>query len=485
MSFFQKILHAGEGKRLKAVQAIVPEVNALEPEIERLSDEQLLARTAEFKRQVDRARSGARDPEHEQELVADAARRPAPRGVRDRPRGRQARARPAPLRRAGHGRRRAAPRLGRRDEDRRGQDARRDAAVVPERARRPRRAPRHGQRLPRPAATRSGWASCTASSASRSARSSPTTRRPTQKRAQYDCDITYGTNNEFGFDYLRDNMVVEHRRPGAARRPQPSWSPHFFAIVDEVDSILIDEARTPLIISGRADRRGRALLPVRPHRARACSATATTRSTRRSAPSSRPRRASRASRRRSASRTSTSTSTRTTCTSSSRRCAPRSCSSATSTTSCSDGEVKIVDEFTGRILEGRRWSEGLHQAVEAKEGVQDQGGEPDARDGHAAELLPHVRQALGHDRHRVDRGRRVRAHLRPPGRVDPDQPADGPRRQRRLHLQDRGREVRRRGRRHRRAARERASRCSSARSRSRSRRSCRACSRSRASRTRC
>ena len=58
-----------------------------------------------------------------------------------------------------------------------------------------------------------------------------------------------------------------------------------------------------------------------------------------------------------------------------------------------DGEVKIVDEFTGRILEGRRWSEGLHQAVEAKEGVHDQGREPDARHGHAAELLPHVREA--------------------------------------------------------------------------------------------
>ncbi len=58
-----------------------------------------------------------------------------------------------------------------------------------------------------------------------------------------------------------------------------------------------------------------------------------------------------------------------------------------------DGEVKIVDEFTGRILEGRRWSEGLHQAVEAKEGVQDQRGEPDARHRHAAELLPAVREA--------------------------------------------------------------------------------------------
>src|SRR6266540_2898844 len=63
-----------------------------------------------------------------------------------------------------------------------------------------------------------------------------------QRRAMYECDITYGTNNEFGFDYLRDNMVVE-----LSQRVQ---RPHVYGIVDEVDSVLIDEARTPLIISG-------------------------------------------------------------------------------------------------------------------------------------------------------------------------------------------------------------------------------------------
>src|SRR5206468_11586363 len=62
------------------------------------------------------------------------------------------------------------------------------------------------------------------------------------RRAAYLCDITYGTNNEFGFDYLRDNMVV-----ALDQRVQRS---HTYAIVDEVDSVLIDEARTPLIISG-------------------------------------------------------------------------------------------------------------------------------------------------------------------------------------------------------------------------------------------
>ncbi len=69
--------------------------------------------------------------------------------------------------------------------------------------------------------------------------------RPSLRREAYACDITYGTNNEFGFDYLRDNMV-EHASHKVQRK-------HHFAIVDEVDSILIDEARTPLIISGAAE----------------------------------------------------------------------------------------------------------------------------------------------------------------------------------------------------------------------------------------
>ena len=86
-----------------------------------------------------------------------------------------------------------------------------------------------------------------------------------------------------------------------------------------------------------------------------------------------------------------------------------------------DGEVKIVDEFTGRIMEGRRWSEGLHQAIEAKEGVRIQEENVDARDDHAAELLPPLREARRDDRHGEDRGEGVRRDLRPPRRRDPDQ----------------------------------------------------------------
>ena len=70
------------------------------------------------------------------------------------------------------------------------------------------------------------------------------------RQEAYACDITYGTNNEFGFDYLRDNMVYSHEQMVQQGRLN-------FAIIDEVDNILIDEARTPLIISGSAEAPGR------------------------------------------------------------------------------------------------------------------------------------------------------------------------------------------------------------------------------------
>ncbi|MFM7251802.1 MAG: preprotein translocase subunit SecA, partial [Ilumatobacteraceae bacterium] len=184
--------------------------------------------------------------------------------------------------------------------------------------------------------------------------------QPSEKRRQYAADVTYGTNNEFGFDYLRDNM--------AGRRDDKVQRGHNFAIVDEVDSILIDEARTPLIISGRvADaaklyyrfasivrslQRGvdydveedkRVVVPLEAgiekveralgvdnlydevqqnlvHQLQVALKA-------------------------------------------------KELYRRDKDYIVSGGEVKIVDEFTGRILEGRRWSEGIHQAVEAKEGV--------------------------------------------------------------------------------------------------------------------
>ena len=133
MGVFDKILRAGEGKKVKALQALVPDINALEDETKALSDDALRAKTGEFQQRLDNG---------------EDARRPADRGLRGGPRGRRPRHRPAPLRRAADGRRRPALRLGRRDEDRRGQDPGVDAARVPQRPDRQGRAPRHGQRLP-------------------------------------------------------------------------------------------------------------------------------------------------------------------------------------------------------------------------------------------------------------------------------------------------------------------------------------------------
>jgi preprotein translocase subunit SecA len=184
--------------------------------------------------------------------------------------------------------------------------------------------------------------------------------RPEQKRQDYAADITYGTNNEFGFDYLRDNMA-----PTKANKVQRG---HNFAIVDEVDSILIDEARTPLIISGRVadaanlyyrfasivralkrdedyevEEDKRIVMPTEKgierveqelgienlydevqrnlvHQLQVALKA-------------------------------------------------KELYRRDKDYIVQGGDVKIVDEFTGRILEGRRWSEGIHQAVEAKEGV--------------------------------------------------------------------------------------------------------------------
>ena len=93
-----------------------------------------------------------------------------------------------------------------------------------------------------------------------------------------------------------------------------------------------------------------------------------------------------------------------------------------------DGEVKIIDEFTGRILEGRRWSEGLHQAVEAKEGVRVQEENQTLATITLQNYFRMYDKLAGHDRHGADRGDRVHEDLRARRRPGPDEPADGPRR---------------------------------------------------------
>jgi preprotein translocase subunit SecA len=195
------------------------------------------------------------------------------------------------------------------------------------------------------------------------------------RKAAYDADVTYGTNSEFGFDYLRDNMSVS--------LDQTVQRGHPYAIVDEVDSILIDEARTPLIISGEPEtaaqlyydfaRVAAQLIPFEAHpgnpkgAAEAAGADyeydekfKTVAVTEQGV--AKVERALRIE----------------------NLYAPQNSQLVNHLVQAlkaqslyqrdteyviQDGEVKIVDEFTGRIMEGRRWSEGLHQAVEAKEGV--------------------------------------------------------------------------------------------------------------------
>ena len=196
-----------------------------------------------------------------------------------------------------------------------------------------------------------------------------------ERREAYAADVTYGTNNEMGFDYLRDNMAI-YKKEMVQR-------PFFFAVVDEVDSILIDEARTPLIISGQgdkstdlykqADRFARTLTALKMVEVdakesqddidadylvdeKANTATITPRGVEKAEKYfgcgnlSDPENAT----------------------------LQHHINQAIKAHGCmkldvdyvvKDGEIVIVDEFTGRLMFGRRYSEGLHQAIEAKEGV--------------------------------------------------------------------------------------------------------------------
>ena len=180
-----------------------------------------------------------------------------------------------------------------------------------------------------------------------------------RKRAAYACDITYGTNNEFGFDYLRDNM--------ASSKEMLVQRPYNYAIIDEVDSILIDEARTPLIISGRVEKSADTytlMAKVAPQLEKVKDYEVDEKNK-------------------------------------NVILTEDGIDHAQEIIGCKDlfdintqhahdllnalkakelfirdtdyvvkdGEIMIVDEFTGRLMPGRRWSDGLHQAIEAKEGV--------------------------------------------------------------------------------------------------------------------
>ena len=198
---------------------------------------------------------------------------------------------------------------------------------------------------------------------------------PGQRKAMYEADITYGTNNEFGFDYLRDNMAI-YKKAMVQRG-------HAFAIVDEVDSILIDEARTPLIISGQgekssqlyemADRFAAGLKCLRVKEVdakeeqddidadyivdeKARTATLTPKGTARAEQYFRVENLS--------DPANTTLQHHINQAIKARGVMQRDVDYVVR-----DGQVIIVDEFTGRLMFGRRYNEGLHQAIEAKEGV--------------------------------------------------------------------------------------------------------------------
>ena len=202
---------------------------------------------------------------------------------------------------------------------------------------------------------------------------------PDERREKYGCDVTYGTNSEFGFDYLRDNM--------AGSLEQKVQRTHDFAIVDEVDNILIDEARTPLIISGAPEEAAQTYYTF----ARLAKQLE-------GVPAKTKLKSMGESKDTSAADYDYEFDEKHKTVSPTERgvenaekfigvenlymaengnlvnhliqsLKAESLYKKDKDYAVVDGEVMIIDEFTGRILEGRRWSEGLHQAVEAKEGV--------------------------------------------------------------------------------------------------------------------
>jgi preprotein translocase subunit SecA len=198
-----------------------------------------------------------------------------------------------------------------------------------------------------------------------------------ERKEAYDADVTYGTNSEFGFDYLRDNMAVS--LDGVVQRS------HTYAIVDEVDSILIDEARTPLIISGEPETAAQTYYDF----ARVVRTLEGVQSKNTAGKGVDETEASGADflydeKHKTVSPGQSAIDKVERALGIENLYDPQNIQLVNHLNQAlkaqslynrdveyviQDGEVKIVDEFTGRIMEGRRWSEGLHQAIEAKEGV--------------------------------------------------------------------------------------------------------------------
>ena len=180
-----------------------------------------------------------------------------------------------------------------------------------------------------------------------------------EKRNAYQCDITYGTNNEFGFDYLRDNM---------AQSPEMLVQrPYNYAIIDEVDSILIDEARTPLIISGRLEKSAETYLlmaKIAPKLEKTKDYEVDEKNKNVILTEDGIDHAQELLGVTDLFDVSTQYAHHLL-----QALKAKELYIKDTDYVIKNDEIQIVDEFTGRIMEGRRWSEGLHQALEAKEGV--------------------------------------------------------------------------------------------------------------------
>jgi preprotein translocase subunit SecA len=343
MSIFKKVLSAGEGKKAKELQAIVPRVNDLEPEMEALDDDALRAKTGEFK---ERLEEGAFLDDILPEAFA-AVREASKRALGQRHFDVQVMGG-------------AALHKGWIAEMRTGEDKTLTStlavylnALYGEGV--------HVVTVNDYLAKRdSEWMGQIYRFLGLDVGLIQNNMTPADRKPAYEADVTYGTNNEFGFDYLRDNMVTELDR--LVQRG------HYYAVVDEVDSILVDEARTPLIISGavqESTRQYQQFARIAPRLSRDVHYEVDEKKRTIAISEEGVARVEEV-------------------------LGVENLYDHVNTDSVHQlqtalkakelykrdveyvvqhGEVLIVDEFTGRILPGRRYSEGLHQAIEAKEGV--------------------------------------------------------------------------------------------------------------------
>jgi len=344
MSVLSRVLRSGEGKKLKAIESLVPDINSFEPEIEKLSDHALQAKTGEFKQRLEKGEDLDDLLIEAFAVVREAARRVIGQRHYD-------------VQMMGG----IALHLGWVAEMRTGEGKTLVSTLA---------AYLNGL-------TGRGVHLCTVNDYLATRDSEwmgqlhkwlglsvglvvPSVSDRIEKREAYLSDITYGTNNELGFDYLRDNMALS--------KDELSQRGHAFCIVDEVDSILIDEARTPLIISGKAsdalelyqkfssvvrnlkrdlhydvDEEKRIIAPTE-EGVRAVEKALGVENLYDQVSSNLVHQLHAAIK-------------------------AKELYQKDRDYIVTDGEVRIVDEFTGRVLEGRRWSDGIHQAVEAKESV--------------------------------------------------------------------------------------------------------------------